>query len=366
MSWFNPRVFMLGGIAVAMAMVIVGEALTRNSAVLGLFASSKSQRSLTVLGSASVDFGEQSQGATLSHTFRLRNDSRSTVQILEFRTSCSCVATPPKTNSELSLAPGNYLEVPVSLSTGDRKSSASGALRLTYCHLPIKDTTIKPSQLELRLSATMALPYRISPEKLDFGTLTDLIPSRQARTIEIVGTLGDPLEIHDVSTTCKQLSVRLASSNPVENRHTIEVVLDAHDLVTSLGLRDVIKLSLSSKVAPRAFVEVRANYRQSVESFPPSITVGSAINGRVTERFRIKPACAAKALRLTSTDAAAISPKMLATNEDGSIDCQVEIADVSPRQLVGAIQATISLAPSGEAIATREMSVPVYRFSKEK
>lgn len=349
--------------------IVAGELLLDGPSLASLLTSSAATDAdpLQVFGSPSVDFGEQPQKVELAHTFQLRNVSSSRVRIVEYRSSCSCMATPPQTGAKLILAPGAQLDVPVTFKTGTQQSTANGTLIVSYGNLTETDEVTNISQLALRLTARITPPYRITPDVLDFGSITDLSPAGQTKSFEIIGLGKEPLQVTDIKTSNPWVVAQLKPSDPATSRYSIDVSLNAQALTTaSRQIRDAITLSLSSEVSPIAYVQVKADYRPSVECSPTSLTVSSSVGGTVKRGVRIVPACKAEVLELISTNPESIRPRIVSTNEDGSINCEVELADSAPRPLAGALQVTMRLMPDDSRTLTREVSIPVYRFSKER
>lgn len=357
------------GLVLATLGIVTGELLLDGPSLVTLFTSSAATDAdpLQVVGSPSVDFGEQPQKAELAHTFQLRNVSSMRVRVVEYRSSCSCMATPPQTGGKLILAPGEQLDVPVTFKTGTQQSTATGTLIVSYGNLTETDDAINVSQLALRLTARITPPYRITPDVLDFGSVTDLSPAGQTKSFEIVSFGKAPIQVTDIKTSNPWIVARLKPSVPATSRYSIDVTLNAQALTTAARqIRDAITISLSSDVSPIAYVQVKADYRPSLECSPASLTVSSSVSGTVKREVRIVPACKAEVLELTSTNPELIRPRVVSTNQDGSIICEVELADSAPLPLAGAIQVTVRLMPEDRRTLTREMSIPVYRFSKER
>lgn len=366
MSSKKLQSFALFAVILLIAAIGAGEMLHKNSVLHSLYASIAltNEPSLRVLGPAEVDFGDQPQRAKLTHTFRLRNDSKSSIQIYEFRTSCRCVATPPKSASELVLAAGECLDVPITFTTGDQQSSATGTLFLFHRRLSDAAGADKIRPLELRLTAKVTAPYVIFPEAIDFGVVSSFSPPDQVRNIEVRGLHGLPPKITEVKTSSDRLTAELIPAGPGVHHVSVAVKLNTQGRTLSCDIHESVTLLLDSETAPRATVQVKAAYRQNAEPTPSAITVDSSVTGDAVKRFRINSICKTDVLHLTSTDVAHIRPRIVETRDDGTVDCEVELSDTAPVPLTGQIQLTLRLMPQDGAAVSESLSIPVYRFTR--
>lgn len=315
---------------------------------------------LIALESPIFDFGVQPQGERLKHVFTLLNNTRSAVKIIEYRTSCTCVVAGEEEPRNLTIAPGARFQVPLSFTTGNEQSRASGRA-LVYYRKEGSDSAGEIGQLALVVRAEVTPDYRLLPEIIDFGVVDGLSVSEPKRVFEVTPAANVDLKITDIRASSDRVSGRLLP----EKRHQsylVEVALHTSALVASRAVSERIILSTNSKRSPSSIVEVRARYKAAIEADPTSLIIDSSEQGEVDREIRIVTACPARIISVSSADPTKVRPSMDLDRVDGDFVCQVKVAASEGGPINSQLHVTLELQPDDSHSVTRTLAIPVYRF----
>jgi hypothetical protein len=132
------------------------------------------------------EFGviDQTKTQTLTHTFRLDNLTKSTVQIDKIRTTCGCVA--PEDDAPTEIPAGASANVKLVVRTAGRP----GPFR-KFAYVDLDTSPSARIQLVIRGMLTSSPALYLVPKALDFGTLDG--NETQSRTVKISRYNGSPV-----------------------------------------------------------------------------------------------------------------------------------------------------------------------------
>lgn len=115
------------------------------------------------------DFGEAETGTMVEHTFTLRNDGNSSLDILEVKPSCGCTVVEL---TEKTIPPGSSVDLRVRLSLEGRRGRQEKSLLVE---------STDPLQPRHRLAVEgIAVPrVKVSPRQVEFGKIDGAKPATQ-------------------------------------------------------------------------------------------------------------------------------------------------------------------------------------------
>ena len=216
------------------------------------------------------DFGTVEQGASVEHTFRLRNAGRAELRLDHVKTSCGCLAG---LASASEIPPGGEGRVNVVLDTARIVGHTTKVITV-YTNDPGAPSA------GLALDGTVMTDIVASPSPLYLGKLRRGEPVER----EIRVTAGRPGATYEVTTvdhTNPAVRTRLERL-PDGSGQRVVVTLEPH---IPLGrINDQLVLHTTSPRQPSLTVSVFASVEGDVVVLPPQVTFGLARAGVPAER----------------------------------------------------------------------------------
>lgn len=236
--------------------------------------------------SDTVSFGTLRQCETVSREVRLTNSLDSPLEIVGWKTSCSCTAAPSLRSNILS--PGESITFPLSFSAEQREGRISGSLVvLTRCPDDPKNLMGRKTYAKVEVDAFVSPEFSVSDRQLDFGVV------RTLETVERVIVL-EPVEL-------KQLELNsISCNNPAFSITNAEETKDSNGKITLLVRFEPEKVSRrqlvtgtvsidvkSPNLRAPTLIQVKANYAPPVEVSPALIVVDSDVKGDIHFPIRL-------------------------------------------------------------------------------
>ncbi len=306
------------------------------------------------------DFGKVRQGQTLEHGFRLSNGGDVAIVISKAESSCGC--TTVKDLVGRTIAPGNGVDVPVSLHTGPGDGFESGRITLYYRSAVGVDAPVHFALA--RVAAEVVPDYRVRPTLIDFGTVNNL--DAVSRTIRLRPEALADVKIVQLFCTQEAFSARRIDA-PVGDRDLyVEVTFSGRSLWKSGPIEATASIETTSPGCPITQVLARVRYVAPIEVEPTSIVVGSDTMGTVEREIRIDAARPVRIVALGSTDPA-IRLAAIGPPEGRTLRLRTTIAGESPRHAINA-EVSIDLAPTTGTDATeaRTVKLPIHRLATKE
>ncbi len=314
---------------------------------------------LTVDGPAIHDFGVCRQGDILNHEFPLFNYSNQTIDIVELRSSCSCMVPGGEDGFKAEqIPPHGKVMLPVRFAIGGSQGTAAARLLVFYQSEDSKDR----EHLDLRVQATIQPDYLIEPRTVDFGEIDSLVQREVVRTVQVTPVAAKNLVVHSAISTNDLIATRIIPSNQGDSGYSIEVAIDASKLTNEEKLESSLVVETNSKRLPKALVSLRGKHRTPASINPEVVIVESDEQGEVSKNVSIQTGLPSQILSAQCTasksmriefDGNLVSKEhriqlTVLSSEFGHIECNVEF------EVIFALN---------DSTSTRKtLRVPVYRF----
>ncbi len=301
----------------------------------------------------SFNFGEVAQGQHLTHAFQFRNDLKYPIKIVNIHSTCGCTTAGGVVGKVVE--PGDSLEVPVTLNTGDSDGRRSGTITLFYRGpgQPI------PAYKSVLVESQVMADYWVRPLVVDFGRIDDVQPV--TRTVRLRPNRVTDIQIIKVETTHSALSARQIEAPAGTNELHVELTFSPTSLWRSGSVSSVVCLHTTSTHVPTTNVLVRAEFVAPVEVEPAAIVIGADVVGRVEREIQVsahtvvritEATCPHPGVRLLpSTDAAREHRiRVIFPDVEGSTGLNTEV------------RLAIEAATAGGVAETRALVVPMHRL----
>jgi len=323
---------------------------------------------LQIEGSAVHDFGTARHGETLRHAFSLVNSSQAPIEIVELRTSCSCVVPGGEGGfHETHVGPHARVKLPIALHTSGADATAGGRAIVFF-----RQQSRPPAfgQLELLVKAAIEPDYRLEPRSIDLGEVSGLDSLSVNRKIRVTPVALPSLVVRGATTSADWLKVAVAPIGDASQGYEVEVVLDAAHFNETKSFDTTLVVATDSQRAPKAAIAVTGKYIAPVEALPPIIIVGSDERGNVERKVRLRCCCLVQ-LRQAATSPSGAScrfdPERVAREHELTIVVPETTGELATGEsATGETKLTAEFFPAGETSVTRELTIPIYRFGPSR
>jgi len=312
------------------------------------------------------DFGERHQGQELAHTFLLRNQGATSIQIIRVMSSCRCLAVGEDGRApDTTIPPFGELPVPVRFTTHSAQGLTAGRLNVFY-RLESESAESPPQRfVSLQVRADVIPDYRITPRAIDFGEIDGLSAQHVVRTVRVVPEGSKRVTVRQVRTASPLLTCRLLPRSVDDPGYEIEVSVELSGFVGSRSFDGTLVLSTDSKVLPEAVVAVHGRYLAPAAIEPPTVVIGSDEEREVTRYLRVSTHRPSTIRSVTSRTSA------ICAEYDGQKPSQehrirLVVAPCSQQALNDEMRIELDLFPAGGSSLVRTLSVPVHRFLRER
>lgn len=219
-------------------------------------------------GSLAYDFGLMRVGASVKHIFTVRNAMAASIVLDRAAPSCHCTGALLLPNAEggMRLAPGQTMQVQVTLDTQEAAGEADPRGRITKTvSIFVAGQPIHPAVV-LTLTGRIAAGAAFDPPVLDFGTISTSQGTRRtvrlffaSPTTRLAAVGDDRLHLRRLDTASKAPSVQM---------YQVEV----QPLAAAGPLNAA--LAVVGSTAPTATLPVMGQVTGKVSARPPSLVFG--------------------------------------------------------------------------------------------
>jgi len=217
------------------------------------------------------DFGVVPRGPTLTHSFKLTNNTQQTAQVTSVRVSCGCVSATVMSGT---LQPGQSTVV---LAQMDSRRF-TGAKTVT---IYVQFSQPEFQEVRLTVSAYGRDDIAVQPENIAFGAVAR--GSAPSKTASIAFT-GQSMRLVSVSAESNyvQLAAREVTGNAGEYRYEVTAKLRP-DTPVGKWYTDVW-LNTSNPASPRIRVPLSVDVEPALNLSPGSLALGTLKAGEKVER----------------------------------------------------------------------------------
>ena len=227
-----------------------------------------------VVDEPDFNFGPQHNNQSIDHTFVIRNEGDSTLEITNIRSSCGCTVG---NVSSRSVEPGATSEITASYNLRGRQGRQRSTLTIE---------TNDPNQRLLRLTmmGEALRELQIRPQTVVFGQL--MSGQTAAQEVEIIGLPAQPFEIKDVASTTAGVEIeRVDQLAP----HHYKLHLSANIEGRPGHRQGALQIHTSHANSPLLTVGVSANLVGALAVAPEAITLMGENPGVVTRYVVVRP-----------------------------------------------------------------------------
>ncbi len=197
------------------------------------------------------DFGTTWVGATLKHTFKIKNDGTAPLEISKVQPGCGCTTAGPHPNK---LAPGETGEFSFSLNSAKLSGPYEKAIT-------ISSNDPSNPQLKLKLKGEVKQYVNIVPSTANFGKIFGGEP--QERVLKITNNTDKPLE----------LTLEPPADSPFKFELTATEPGKAYDLKVSVTPPSEAK-NLNTQVSLKTNIEGQADIQvNALATIPPRLDI---------------------------------------------------------------------------------------------
>jgi hypothetical protein len=306
---------------------------------------------------ASFDFGEALQGHRLVKTFRLKNEDKRPIKIVNVHSSCGCSST--DSLADTIVEPGKTLEFPVVLQTGSSDGVRLG--RLTVFYQAVDSHTVGWRSLEVR--ARVVTDYWVRPTLVDFGTID--YDQAVTRLVRLRPNYLKDVDLLEIVCGHPAICAQRVAAPPGSNDICIEVSLSPWVLNSSGLVSSHVKLRTSSKRVPWTTVYVQAHCRAPVDTNPSAIVIGSDLYGPVNRQVLITTRFASRVTGIR-TLSASIKTERHSSHDNLTHLITVTIAEpTDPDGIDPAIHVDLVREQVTDASRARTVTIPVHPLPHE-
>ena len=208
------------------------------------------------------NFGTVQPGEKVTHSFKVKNQGDSNLEITEVRPSCGC--TTAGSWSRL-IKPGESGDIPVQLDTSRFKGELTKTISVTS-----NDPTHKLAVL--KLVGSIWVPIALSETHAVFSSNLDLeVP--QTKVITIENKSGTPLELSDLNMTSKLFTAKV---NTVTAGEKYELEITTVPPLQPGTNRGIVSLKTNNPNMASISLSVFATVLPAVQVIPPKIILPAA------------------------------------------------------------------------------------------
>lgn len=226
------------------------------------------------------DFGRASEGLTLTTSCRLINHSLSEIVITDVETSCNCTQTGEAKGK--TVAPGETIEIPVSLRTGNQQEVRRESVTVLF--KSSKD--VVPARRAMHITADVRTDYDVMPnmyqlEPMHFG---------DSKRVEVQVI---PKEKKDIQITALKVEPPHYQANVVgrdeqSGAWKIELAGSAQKHWTTGPKPAVLTITTNSESAPSKQVMLMCSYVAPYELDRSVIVISADQVGMIQANFKVK------------------------------------------------------------------------------
>jgi hypothetical protein len=220
----------------------------------------------------SRDFGSVPRGPTLTHPFRLTNNTGAPVTISTVRVSCGCV-TARALRTEL--APGQSTAILVEMDTRRFQRDKSVTIDVQF-------SEPRFAEVRLLIQANSRDDVTVSPEGLAFAQIKKGSTPTAAVTVTFSGNESWGVTGAAAESNYVQASIQPLAGNPMEVNYRLTAKLRS-DTPVGKWYTD-IWLSTNNPASPRVRVPLTVEVQAALTLSPSAVILGQVKVGEQTER----------------------------------------------------------------------------------
>lgn len=304
-----------------------------------------------VLSEQRHEIGVVGQAEHLTHTFTVENRCRYAIEIAQSHSTCSC-STLPDLNGHV-LAPGDKLEVPITLHTGNSDEHIVGGVNL-YCR---KAGSTAPPTLHRRiqLSAQVDPDYWVRPLLADFGRV--LGQQTVIRQVRVRPNRMPDVQVIGFKSSHPAFGATVLKDRTTDGDLVIEIAFDGRTMSRSEPIGAIITVTTSSPHRREFRLLARVTYESPLSVSPSALVVGSDIQGAITREITIRATSRVEVT--TGSPPLGLELSAVSTRPDGT-EWRVVV-----RVPAAARNDAVKFVVTGLG-DPREVTVPMHRFTTDR
>lgn len=227
-----------------------------------------------VVDEPEFNFGPQQNNQSIDHTFVIRNEGDSTLEITNIRSSCGCTVGNVTSRS---VAPGETSSITASYNLRGRQGRQRSTLTIE---------TNDPNQRVLRLTmmGEAIRELQVRPQNVIFGQL--MAGQNAEREVEIIGMASQPFDIHDAAITAAGMEIeRIDELTPYHYRIGLSATMEGRPG----HQQGSIQLQTSHPSFPLLTIPVSAELVGALAVAPEAITLMRDNASAVTRYVVVRP-----------------------------------------------------------------------------
>ena len=227
-----------------------------------------------VIDEPHFDFGEQHNNQSIEHTFVLRNEGTSTLQITNIRSSCGCTVGHVSSHN---LLPGESGKISANYNLRGRQGPQRSVLTLE---------TNDPSnpRAQMTMGGVAVQELQVRPNRVFHGQIHT--GQKSVRQIEIIGLEEHPFEIKDIESDTEWVSARALDSGP-SHYYRIDIETRAPQEVGVF--QNMVRIHTTHPKFPVIEVPVNAQIAGALSYAPNTISLLAGQETPVTRYVVVRP-----------------------------------------------------------------------------
>ena len=307
-------------------------------------------RDAVTLDAYEHDFGDVESLASVTHEFRLTNGGQRPIEITGTRSTCGCSSA--EGLKGLSVAPGEWIPVPVTIKVAEDEFQQVGDVTVLYS-VPGRAA---PGGVTVRVTASPRPDYRILPRSrhVDFGRVET--GETVTRSIELQPLLDPNARFVSAETTDTRVGVTLAADG-----RSAEIRATAPPGSRSGDIAAVVVLKTNNARQPRCAIYTQGECKPLVEVAPRAVTVASGQEGLYECELAIDSAIDTLVVRSATVTDVRVTAKVVAGGGKPRVRLSIPEGGATP------IAAELNLVVADTARAREfRISVPVVRLGASR
>ena len=226
-----------------------------------------------VLSEEVKHLGVVGQAEEHTHTFTIFNNCTFAVEIAQSQVTCGCT-TLPDLRGRIVL-PGQTLDVPITLRTGNSDEVVAGTVNL-YCR---RAGSKAPPTLHrrVRISAEVDPDFWVRPMRTDFGRVGGGPITR--RQVRVRPNRVGAIKFEDFKSSHPAFEARALKELTADGDSLLEITFDPSKLSRSEAIEAVITMKTGTPASRETRLLARVDYISPLTVSPSAIVIGSDVRG---------------------------------------------------------------------------------------
>lgn len=296
-------------------------------------------------------FDVSRQSEQLTHVFTIENRCRFAVEIAESKATCTCTTMPDLSGCVVS--PGETLELPITLNTGEAEEHIIGGVNL-FCRKA--GSTAAPSFFtRLQVSALVDPDYWVKPVVLNFGKVQG---SRLVtQEVRVRPRRMPSMQILEIKSTHPAFRGGAVRRQRETGDYVVEITFDGRGQTRSEIIAAPITIKTSSPNRPHVRLLAHTVFESLLEIEPQAIVVSSDTKGVIVKDIILRGGSPLGVSEVRDGSCVKVTAEP-ADAERRRWKLRVQIPEIGSADLSDQVRFTVT--GLGEM---RDLTVPVHRFS---